>query len=237
MRRWTALEKILLGAFLFWFACGLVFTLGRIGPATVAAWPLPAWLHAFISGCVHLGDPFLIVLAFANTHLVAARQWGAAPARRWALLVILLSLAIETLGAMTGFPFGAYTYTDHFGPVLGVVPLVIPLAWHVVLTSSLFLVRGLAPHLPRWGEALAAGFLATLYDAILEPFATLTRDYWHWRHSAVPLQNYVAWLVVGTLLIGLFAPTGAGRKDRDPRPALILGTTVLLFLAGTHAIF
>ena len=35
---WTRLEKIVLGAFLFWFACGLIFTLGRIGPGTVEAW-------------------------------------------------------------------------------------------------------------------------------------------------------------------------------------------------------
>ena len=236
MKRRTLFEKIVLGAFLFWFACGLVFTLGRIGPATVAAWSLPAWLHTFVALCVRTGDPLLILLAFANTHLAAARHWGAGPARRWAMLIILLSLAVETLGALTGFPFGAYAYTDRFGPVLGVVPLAIPLAWHVVLTNALFLVRGVAPHLPRRGEALAAGFLATLYDAVLEPFATSVKGYWHWRDGSVPLQNYLAWLVVGTLLTYAFAPTSAGRRDRDPRPALILGTTVLLFLAGIYSI-
>jgi uncharacterized membrane protein len=237
MKRWSLLEKILLGAFLFWFTCGLIFTVGRIGPATIAAWPLPAWLHVFVALCVRTGDPLLILLAFANTHLLAARQWGAAAARRWAVTVILLSLAVETLGAMTGFPFGAYIYTDRFGPVLGVVPLAIPLAWQVVLTNALFLVRDVAKHLPRWGEALAAGLVATLYDAVLEPFATSVKGYWHWRDGAVPIQNYVAWLVVSTLLIRAFAPTIAGRADRDPRPVIILGTTGLLFLAGIYSIF
>jgi uncharacterized membrane protein len=232
MKRWTTLEKIALGAFLFWFVCGLIFTVGRIDDATVAAWPLPAWLHAFVAWCLSTGDPLLILLAFANTHLLAARQWGAKPARRWALFIVVLSLAVETLGALTGFPFGTYAYTDRFGPVLGVVPLVIPLAWHVVLTNALFLVRAVAPHLPRWGEAVAAVILATLYDAVLEPFATSVKGYWHWRDGAVPLQNYLAWLIVGTLLIRAFAPTGAMRAGRDPRPAIILGTTVLLFLVG-----
>lgn len=236
MKRWSLLEKILLGAFLFWFACGLIFTLGRIGSATIAAWPLPGWLHAFVALCVRTGDPLLILLAFANTHLLAARQWGAGAARRWAGVVIVLSLAVETLGALTGFPFGSYTYTDRFGPVLGVVPLAIPLAWQVVLTNALFLVRGVARHLPRWGEAVAAGFVATVYDAVLEPFATSVKGYWHWRDHAVPLQNYIAWLVVSTVLVRLFAPTNAGRADRDPRSAIILGTTSLLFLAGIYSI-
>jgi uncharacterized membrane protein len=233
MKRWSLLEKIFLGAFFFWFACGFIFIVGHIEPAAIAAWPLPAWLHAFVALCLRTGDPILIFLAFANTHLVAARQWGGTAARRWALFIIVSSLAVETLGAMTGFPFGVYTYTDRFGPVVGVVPLAIPLAWQVVLTNALFLVRAFAPHLPRWGEAAAAGAIATLYDAVLEPFATTVKGYWHWRDGAVPLQNYVAWLVVGTLLVRAFTPTSAGRADRDARPALILGATVLLFVAGT----
>jgi uncharacterized membrane protein len=230
--RWTPLEKIVLGAFVFWFACGLIFTLGHIGPETVAAWPIPGWLHAFVALCLSTGDPILILLAFANTHLLAARQWGASPARRWALVIIVLSLAIETCGALTGFPFGAYAYTDKFGPVLGVVPMTIPLAWHVVLTNALLVVRTLAPHLPRWGEAAAVGVIATLYDMILEPFATHVKGYWQWHGGTVPVQNYIAWFVIGAVLVFAFAPTAGNRPGRDPRPALILGATVVLFLAG-----
>jgi uncharacterized membrane protein len=231
--RWTILEKIVLGAFLFWFACALVFTLGEIGPATVAAWPVPGWLRAFVTLCLHVGVPGLILLAFANTHLLAARQWGAAAARRWALLVIVLSLAVETCGALTGFPFGAYVYTDKFGPALGVVPMTIPLAWHVVLTNALFLVRAFAPGLPRWGEAAGAAGIATLYDAVLEPFATRVKGYWRWLpDNQVPLQNYAAWFVLAALFIFALAPTSTRRFIRDPRPGVILGATVVLFLAG-----
>jgi putative membrane protein len=236
--RWTTLEKIALGAFGFWFACGLIFTLGHIGPATVAAWPIPSWLHSFVALCLGSGDPILILLAFANTHLLAARHWGATVARRWALVIIVLSLVIETCGALTGFPFGVYSYTDKFGPVLGVVPMTIPLAWHVVLTNALFVVRTILPHLPRWGEAAGVGFIATLYDMILEPFATRVKDYWiwpadwQWHAGPVPVQNYIAWFVIGALLVFAFAPTSGNRSGRDPRPALILGATVVLFLAG-----
>lgn len=232
--RWTLLEKILFGVFLFWFACGLIFTLGRIGSGTVDAWALPDWLHSFVQFCLNVGDPVLILLAFANTHLLAARHWGPALARRWALFIVVLSLLVEICGARTGFPFGAYSYTNHFGPAIDVVPMTIPLAWHVVLTNALFIVLTLAPHLPRAGEAAAVGLMATLYDAILEPFAIRIKGYWFWRNStgAVPLQNYVAWFVIASLLVFVLAPTSSGQKSRDFRPPVILGATVLLFLAG-----
>ena len=231
--RWTRLERVTFGAFLFWCACGLVFTLGRIGPETVAGWTRPGALRDFVEFCLAIGDPALIVLAFANTHLLATRHWGSPAARRWAFIVLVGSLALETCGALTGFPFGRYVYTDRFGPVLGVVPLTIPLAWHVVLTNALFLVRAVVPHAPRWAEAAAVGLLATLYDAVLEPFAVRVKGYWLWQGGAVPVQNYAAWFAVSALLTLAFAPATTRRATRDMRPAVVLGATVLLFLAGT----
>ena len=117
--------------FLIWSAAGLIFIFGRISPDVIAHWPLPEGLRHFILSCLQTGDPILIYHAFANTHLHAARQWTPAIARRWGLIVLLCSLAMETLGARTGFPFGSYSYTERFGPMLGIVPLTIPfaLAW------------------------------------------------------------------------------------------------------------
>ena len=232
MKGWNRLEKVVFTAFLFWAAAGLIFTVLRITAAGIAAWPAPEALRDFVALCLRTGDPILILLAFANTHLHAARQWMPGPARRWALIVLVSSLAVETLGTLTGFPFGAYRYSDLFGPSLGVVPFTIPLAWHVVLTNALFLVRMVTPHRSRLAEAALAGLLGTGYDFVLEPFATTVKGYWQWRGGTVPVQNYLAWFAVGTLLVWRFAPTAAMRFRRDPRPAVILGATLLIFLAG-----
>jgi uncharacterized membrane protein len=233
MKRWHGFERAAFAAFLFWSAAGLIFTWGKISPETVAGWPVAAWLRAFIDLCVRTGDPLLIVLAFANTHLHAARQWGPAPARRWALIVCLCALAVETLGAATGFPFGSYHYTHRFGPMLGVVPLTIPLAWHVVVTNAIFIVRALAREQSRLVQAAGTGLVCTAYDFILEPFATgSARQYWIWQGGAVPVQNYLAWLIVSGLLAWGFAPALVTRDPRDPRPAVILGVTLLIFVAG-----
>jgi uncharacterized membrane protein len=230
--RWNFVEKIAFAAFLAWTAAGLIFTLERISPGAIAHWPIPNGLGRFVDLCLQNGDPILILLAFANTHLHAARQWSAGIARRWSLIVLVCAFGIETFGARTGFPFGVYHYTDRFGPMLGLVPLTIPLAWHVVVTNALFVVRAVAPHVSRPAEAALAGLLCTLYDFILEPFATTVKQYWIWADGTIPINNYPAWFVLSGLLVRLFAPTLSSRFRLDPRPALVLCLTILIFVAG-----
>ncbi len=234
-RTWNRLEKGLFVAFLVWSAAGLIFTLLRISPDSIAHWPMPGWLGHFVDLCLSTGDPILIILAFANTHLHAARQWPARVARRWGLIVLVCSFAVETLGACTGFPFGSYQYTSRFGPLLGVVPATIPLAWYVVVTNSLFIIRAIAPHSSRLAEAAWTGLLCTIYDFILEPFATTVKHYWIWNNNLIPLQNYVAWFVLSGLLAWFFAPTASLRFPIDSRPRLILCITLLIFAAGRWA--
>jgi len=235
MKNWSRPEKIFFAAFLLWSGAGLIFTLLHITPDSLSRGPAPTWLVRFIDFCLQTGDPILILLAFANTHLHAARQWTPALARRWGLIVLVCALGVETLGAATGFPFGAYRYTDHFGPMLGLVPLTIPLAWHVVVTNALLISRLTLPHSSRLAETSLTAFLCTLYDFILEPFATTVKGYWIWNGGAIPLQNYAAWFILSGLLIWFFAPTAASRFRNDPRPWIILGLTLLIFIAGRWA--
>jgi putative membrane protein len=235
--RWSALDWFACVAFLFWSAAGLAQTLAGITRIDAERWMLPGWLHVFVDLCLLSGDVILILLAFINTHLHAARQWSDMIAQRWALLVVGAAFVVETIGALTSLPFGEYHYTDRFGPVLGVVPLTVPLAWYIVVTNALFLVRALRPHLSRLGEAAAVGLVCTVYDFVLEPFATTVKGYWQWTEGSVPPLNYIAWFVLSVLLVRLFAPTLSTRHRWDPRPALVLACTMLIFLAGEAASF
>jgi uncharacterized membrane protein len=229
---WNSVDIVMFVAFLIWCAAGLTFTVEHIMPSKIAGWPISDQLKTFVKLCLVWGDPILILLAFANTHLHAARQWSAGVARRWAAIVVVLAFGIETFGTATGFPFGSYKYTDGFGPVLYLVPVTIPLAWHVVVTNALFLVRMVGPHLSRLIEALFVGVICTTYDFILEPFATTVKHYWTWAGGTVPPLNYVAWFVISAALAYLFAPTLSMRYRWDVRPLLILALTVAIFIAG-----
>lgn len=229
MKRWSWWEMLLFSVFLFWSAAGVVFSAKHITPADVQSWSLTPWLVDFIVGCIHHGDPILIFLAFANTHAQAARQWDPARARRWALIIVSSALVIETMGVTTGLIFGDYHYTEHFGPMLWVVPLTIPLAWYIVVTNALFIVRLAAPHCSQIAEAALSAIICTLYDFILEPFATTSKHYWVWQDGAIPLRNYVAWFILSGLLVWLFAPRFSTAFPRDVRPIAILAITLLLF--------
>jgi uncharacterized membrane protein len=228
----NSVEKFALAAFLVWSAAGLFFIVERITPLSLVPGSGPPWLVTFVNGCQEYGDIVLILLAFINTHLHAVRQWSAGIARRWAAIVIVCAFCVESFGAITSFPFGNYQYSDRFGPLLGVVPVTIPFAWHIVVTNALFVIRAVLPNCPRTLEAVLTGLISAAYDYVLEPFATTVKGYWKWSGNSVPPINYLAWFVISGALALIFAPILSSRYRADPRPWLVLMITVLIFLAG-----
>lgn len=127
-----------------------------------------------------------------------------------ALIVMVLSYLVETLGVNTSFPFGAYRYTDLLFPFLpGAVPLAVVFAWVLIVFGSYSLVkrsrsarRGMGV-----GSALLGALLATLLDLVIEPVAAHVVQYWEWlapgfaNYYGVPLANFVAWFVVAFALL------------------------------------
>jgi putative membrane protein len=101
------------------------------------------------------------------------------------------------------------------------VPLAIGFAWLGMIVSSAALSQRLLssrlagnPH----GMALAIALLMVIFDFFMEP-AAMRLGYWSWRDGVVPLQNYLAWFVLGYvfsyigLRLGLF---------RQRQPALAM---------------
>ena len=229
---WNWVDYLAFLAFFVWCVAGLTFEIQHITPDAIAKWQLSDPLRQFVTGCLYYGDEILILLAFINTHLHAARQWTSSIARQWAVTILLLAYGIEAVGTKTSLPFGDYTYTNNFGPMLWVVPLTIPFAWHIVVTNALFIVRAIAPHLSEPMEAAMVGVICTAYDFILEPFATTVKHYWNWAGDTIPHLNYIAWFVLSAALAYFFAPTLSSTYRRDPRPFLILALTIAIFFAG-----
>jgi uncharacterized membrane protein len=104
-----------------------------------------------------------------------------------------------------------------------------------VVTNALMIVRIVAPNISQLAEAVSAALLCTLYDFVLEPFASSLRHYWIWTEGTIPPLNYLAWFILSALLIRIFAPTLSMRLRLDPRPWVILGITLLIFIAGRWA--
>jgi len=186
------LFHVVLGWFAIWFVVGLF------------ALAIP-----YESPVGHFEDFLFMALAAAVIFLDATRRVGWALTGAMFIWVATISGAVELLGAMTGFPFGAYEYTDRFGPTLGgVLPWAIPLAWWVVLYPLLLLMMTLAREcmMPRGLVVIGASLGAVAVDLTLEPVATLVRQYWWWEgpgvYYGVPLQNFIAWFGTSLVILG-----------------------------------
>jgi putative membrane protein len=140
-------------------------------------------------------------------------RWGAAAAS----LILFLAWLVEHIGATTGFPFGAYSYTNVLQPqIVGVVPLAIPFAWLLIVGAAV----GASEHLLEKGapspwsdlrisatKVLTAASLALLLDVTIEPFAVNINHYWVWSESdhsyyyGIPTSNFAAWWVTSVILV------------------------------------
>lgn len=178
-------------------------------------------------------------------------RWGLGAA----LWILFLSWAIEHIGATTGFPFGAYTYTDVLQPqVLGVVPLAIPFAWLLIVTAAtgvseqVFQKDGHTP----WHDlkvsrtrVLSAASFALLLDVTIEPFAVHINHYWVWSDSStgsyygIPASNFVAWFFTSLVLAWVlllyrrgFARNLLAQPHREPIRTFLPWLPLTLYLTN-----
>jgi putative membrane protein len=175
------------------------------------------------AGSLHIVLGAAAVFAFG----VAALGW-----RRTLIFFVAataISLGSELIGTGTGWPFGAYEYTEGLGPkVLGRVPFSIPLSWFYVGLACYLLARlvvGVVSAAPRawWSVALGAWFLV-VWDLVLDPAMahdSLAVRFWVWHQSGpyfgMPIQNFVGWAATALVFMGLSRLLWGA----DPDPARI----------------
>ncbi|GGJ89525.1 carotenoid biosynthesis protein [Deinococcus aquiradiocola] len=183
-----------------WMVLTALYALSKI--------PVPLWPAGFpLLGTLGTVLLFLAGLSYAWEQ-VGVR--AALPA----LLAFGVGLGVEVLGSRTGFPFGLYSYAGAPGPLLLGVPLLVPLGWFAMTLSAAVLARG---------RAWLAGLLLVAWDVGLEPLMT-SRGFWSWQDPAglwagAPLQNFLAWFVVGAALTFAFREL-APRLFTPPSPPL-----------------
>lgn len=215
-----------------------VFTILGWDFARPALWlPLAAWLLMMTASPIAQwiwGDPGILLLThlgvlahFAVTFFILLRWW---PRNRLlAALLIILPLAwlVEFTGHTTGFPFGDYAYTPLLQPQLGGVPLLIPLAWLMMLPPAWAVAARLVDPRRRFWYAAAAGLAFTAWDLYLDP-QMVANDLWVWRepglYFGIPLTNFAGWWLVSTAITYLIAP-----RDLPQRPLGVVYTLVWLF--------
>jgi putative membrane protein len=159
--------------------------------------------------------------------------------RQAALSLLALSAfgyTIETVGVVTGFPYGSFYYGDALGHKLaGLVPYLLPISYAPLVVGAVAASWGSARRLLH---ALAAALLLVLMDGVLDPGA-VSLGFWIWPEGGpyygVPPTNYAGWLFSGTLAASLLLSIGRWRSS--PPPGLLDSAIIALsFWIGVAAL-
>jgi putative membrane protein len=146
--------------------------------------------------------PITTLAGFAFALLHAAQREGWRRALRLLGLVFGVSLLFESVGVATGLIYGPYHYTDKLGPLfLGLVPMLIPVAWFMMSYPSFVIADRLVPS--GWKRrqrilvvAAIGGLAMTAWDLIMDPIMVYN-GHWVWDvngvYHGIPLQNYWGW--------------------------------------------
>jgi putative membrane protein len=108
------------------------------------------------------------------------------------ILTALIGFGVEVVGVQTGLIFGHYQYGSALGFQVAGVPLTIALNWFImVYITGWGLGRIMREFQPFVGALMMTGI-----DVIIEQVAPKL-DFWAFEGESVPIQNYIAWFVIG----------------------------------------
>jgi len=149
----------------------------------------------------------LVFVLFAIGHCARCEGW-----KRTGLFfatAAIVSYLMEEVGVRTGLIYGPYHYSDLLGPKLGHVPILIPLAWFMMIYPSWVTARALLRGVETRSAvgiaalALIAAMVMTAWDTVMDPGMSAAGN-WVWEkggsYFGVPLRNYFGWLLTTFLV-------------------------------------
>lgn len=200
--------------------------------------PIARWIYG--DGALPWGISLGVLLQVIAVLVTLLHSWG------WRRTLITVTVAIsaawlvEYIGHTTGFPFGGYDYTDRLQPQLGGVPLLIPLAWMMMLPPAWAVASRLTRAFGLRGRvslALAAALAFTAWDLFLDP-QMVAWGLWVWddpgafNYFGIPWVNYGGWLLASALITLLASAFGDLRALPVTPLLVIYGITWALQTIG-----
>ncbi len=154
-----------------------------------------------------LNGLIVILLLFSLWH--ASVALGVRLTLAFFAITTVTSWIFEEIGVATGLVYGPYHYTSTLGPRLGSVPVLIPLAWFMLVYPS-YVIANLVGH--GWPVGTPGGrrhlvrlafigaVVMTAWDLVVDPILSgPTVGAWVWERGGpyygVPVQNYLGWIV------------------------------------------
>lgn len=148
------------------------------------------------------------------------------------MLMWLGGFLVELAGVQTGVIFGHYAYGDVLGIKIWETPLMIGINWLLLIYAIATILAD--KNWPIWQKAILVGAGMTLLDVLIEPFA-IRFGLWHWFDAPVPVQNYVAWLITGSLMAAVFLYMNKSSLAKNDMSVVVLFSQFLFFLGHNLA--
>jgi uncharacterized membrane protein len=169
----------------------------------------------------HIGFTIVFVL-FSVVH--CAVQEGQKRTACFFAISAFISYVMEEIGVRTGIIYGHYHYSNMLGPKLGSVPIIIPLAWFMMIYPSWRVAGAIAPPidsdslLGRSTQALIAAMVMTAWDMVMDPGNTAA-GLWIWERGGVyfgvPRQNYLGWVLTTFFIYWTMSALSKGEQQRS----------------------
>jgi uncharacterized membrane protein len=175
-----------------------------------------------------IGVKTLFMMLFSIFHAAYVLGW------RHTLLffgiTVVVSWSYEHVGVETGLIYGAYHYTDALGLKLGHVPIIIPIAWFMMIYPSYIIANLIVGGGQKmrmmmrnknnnynnrttllqilWLSFLSA-VIMTAWDLVVDPYLSgPTERAWIWedggQYFGVPLHNFGGWLLTTFTIYFIF---------------------------------
>lgn len=217
LRRWPRARWQRLSLFERWIALLLlIWALSMLG--------LPILKQIMGEPVLPVGISIGVLFQLVALRAIIVWSWGARRANLLTLVLIGCAWSVEYVGHTTGWPFGAYHYTDRMQPQIGGVPVVIPLAWLLLLPPAWAVAQTITRgwRYPRLAFVIVSSLAFTAWDLFLDP-QMVNWSFWLWdqpgAYFGIPLSNFAGWLLASaaiTVLASVIAPL-----DRLPARPLI----------------
>ena len=112
--------------------------------------------------------------------------------------VAVFAFIIESIGILTGFPYGGFEYSEFLGAKLfGLAPWTLPFAFIPLVLGSAYIASEIRKD--AWWIPLSTAFLVGT-DLVLDPAITNV-GYWVWDtpgvYYGVPFTNFLGWILSG----------------------------------------
>lgn len=162
-----------------------------------------------------------IFVLFALLHCAATEGW----ARTGIFFAVsaVVSYSLEEIGVRSGLVFGKYHYSDLLGAKLGHVPVLIPLAWFMMIYPSWRVAQAMLTGVDTrtlpgvTALAAVAACVMTGWDMVMDP-GMAAEGNWVWENGGayfgVPRHNYLGWWITTFLVYWIVGWVWRGSASR-----------------------